>query len=172
MVEEVEEFRSELQVHAFPEGKRKILDHGEIRVHEAGTVDRSAGSGAKFPGGRLRERAGIEPILDGVDLSWAVCTAALGPAFVWIAHLVGRWISVSVIGEDHARSVCRYRPQTAGIRTWLSRSHSIASFQKPHWWHRSSHCRSVLPLPKGRSYKTLAVKLSLRLSCDRPQSSF
>src|SRR6476646_8941516 len=29
-----------------------------------------------------------------------------------------------------------------------------------------------LPLPNGRSYKTLAVKLSLRFNCDKPQSSF
>src|SRR5215831_1232480 len=68
MVEEVEKFGTELQVHAFPERNRKVLHHREVGIHKARAVDRGPGSGAQLTRGGLREGAGIEPVLKGVDL--------------------------------------------------------------------------------------------------------
>ncbi len=53
MVEQVEELSPELQVHAFAEGEREVLDKGKIRVHETGPVDWSTGRSAEFTDRKL-----------------------------------------------------------------------------------------------------------------------
>src|SRR6266567_7269531 len=68
VIEQVEELRPELQSHPFPERQREVLDDREIRVYETRSINRGPGSRAEFSGGRLRERTGIEPILNRVNL--------------------------------------------------------------------------------------------------------
>ncbi len=88
MVEKVEKLGAELQIHLLVERKREILEYGQIRVHEARTVNGRAGSGAELTnresvGGALvdhrrrrsHEGTGIEPIRKrmnprGSNASW------------------------------------------------------------------------------------------------------
>src|SRR5215469_5521437 len=105
MVEEIEKFGTELQVHAFPERNREVLHHREVGIHKARAVDRSSGSGAQLTPWGLREGAGIEPVLNGVDLRGAVGAASLRPGLVRVSHLVRTLERVSVIGKEHPGSV-------------------------------------------------------------------
>ena len=81
MVEQVEELSPELQVHAFAEGEREVLDKGKIGVHETGPIDWGASRGAEFTERSFDKRTGVEPVLNGMDLSGAVrATRVPGPA--------------------------------------------------------------------------------------------
>src|SRR5690348_13970023 len=107
MVEEVEEFRSELEVHAFPERKREVLDDREVGVHESRSVERSAGSCAEFSRRRLLKRAGIEPVLNRMYCrrSGATRITRNRPSLVRIANLVWTLESISVVREENPGSV-------------------------------------------------------------------
>ncbi len=72
MVEEIEKFRAELNEGSFSEGEREILDHGKIGIHEARSVQWRPRRVPEFAGRRVRERAGVEPILQSVNLRRAV----------------------------------------------------------------------------------------------------
>src|SRR5438477_7047604 len=107
MVEKVEELSPELQIGAFAERQRDVLNDRKVNVHKTWTVDRSTRGCAQFSGRGLCEGAGIEPVLNRVDSrrSHATRIALDRPCLVWIADLVWTLVSASVIGEEHSRSI-------------------------------------------------------------------
>ena len=104
MVEQVEELGPELQVHAFVEGQREVLNDREIRVDEARTVHWGSSSRAKFSKRSLGKSARVEPVLNRVDSRGRHATgiARHRTWFRGIAHLVWTLVSAAVIGEEHS----------------------------------------------------------------------
>src|SRR5581483_9777990 len=107
MVEQIEELGLELETHAFAERERKVFDHGEIRVHEPWTIDRSTGCDTEFPSGRLHKRTRVKPVLNCVDLTGRGATgiACDRPRLIWITDLIGTLVRASVVGEEHSRPI-------------------------------------------------------------------
>src|SRR5579864_7026302 len=105
MVEQVEEFSPELQVHTFAEGQREVLDERKIGIHKPRTVNRSPGCGAKLSRRSLCESARIEPVLNCVNSSRAVRPAALRARLVWVPDLVRTLEGASIVGEEDSRSI-------------------------------------------------------------------
>src|SRR5579864_502097 len=103
MVEQVEEFSPELQVHTFAEGQREVLDQREISVHKARAVYRGACSRTKFSRWSWCESARIKPALNRVDLRGGVATGipGHGTRLIWVADLIRTLERISVIGEEH-----------------------------------------------------------------------
>ena len=108
VVEQIEEFGTELQIHPFAQSEWEIFDDGEIRIHETRTVDRRAGSGAKRADGELLrspatdrysrkgsrrsglKRARVEPVLVRMNLRGSSAGRVCGnrSGLVWIANFV------------------------------------------------------------------------------------
>ena len=64
VVERVERFEPELQLACVRPGS-KFLNSGEVQIVHAGSAQDVAPGVAELPERRLRERRGVEPLLDG-----------------------------------------------------------------------------------------------------------
>src|SRR5205807_5229371 len=117
MVEQVEEFGPELQAH--PLTQHEILDGREVGVYKTWTRYWGTGSGSQFSdrsllrsarvdhkSGRFHECAGIEPVLQGVNLGRTTCLSSHIPALVRVAYLDRSVESGTAVPEEgHARLV-------------------------------------------------------------------
>src|ERR1700722_3596327 len=105
MIGQVEELSPELHTHALAKRQRTTLNARKIRVHEARPVNRCARGRAKFSGGSRHKRAGVEPVLESVNLGGTVGAAGFGAGLIGIADQVWARICIAVIREKHARRV-------------------------------------------------------------------
>src|SRR5512135_554196 len=102
MIEDIEELRSEVQVHPFAE--REMLDKGQVGIYESRSGDRRAGRISQFARRRRHERAGIEPGGKRVHLcrTYAAGVGGHVTRLIGIAHHIRPVEAISVPLEEGA----------------------------------------------------------------------